>query len=101
MPIDAQPIQELEPNDSRLTAGFLGLSEDPAGSGYAMGFGLGRQDPAPYQSNFSEPDYWRVELLAGDVVSVSVATPVGGLDPYVALLDGAGNWLTNDSDAGA
>src|SRR5882757_7482703 len=90
------PTEENEPNDSRITAEFLPLTEDPSGSGYATGVGIGRQDPAPYASNFADPDYWRVELLAGDVVSVSVDTPGSTLIPYVELRDGSDQAVTSD-----
>jgi large repetitive protein len=76
---------EGENNDSAARATALSLSEDPSGSGYAVGRGIGRQDPAPYQSYFADPDYWRVELLAGDIVSVSVGTPGSELNSYVEL----------------
>jgi len=40
---------------------------------------------ARMRAQFVDPDYWRVELLAGDVVSVSVNTPGSDLIPYVLL----------------
>src|SRR5882757_5315677 len=94
------PTEENEPNDSRITAEFLPLTEDPSGSGLATGVGIGRQDPAPYASQFADPDYWRVELLAGDVVSVSVNTPGSDLIPYVLLRNGADQVLAGDQFSG-
>ena len=90
------PVEEVEPNDTRVTAGFLPLTEDPVGSGYSVGWGLGRQDPG----SFDDPDYWRVELLACDIVSVSVGTPASGANPYIELHNGADQHVAGDADGG-
>ena len=91
---------EGENNDSQLQATLLPLAEDPAGSGLAVGFGVGRQDPAVYQNTWSDPDWWRVELQAGDLVSVSVDTPASNVDSYVELYNAAGQQLTGNDDSG-
>ena len=91
---------EGENNDSQLQATLLPMAEDPAGSGLAVGFGVGRQDPAVYQNTWSDPDWWRVELQAGDLVSVSVDTPASNVDSYVELYNAAGQQLTGNDDSG-
>ena len=85
-------------NDTLATATALPLTEDPAGSGLLMGRGLGRQDPAG--SAWSDPDYWRFEAQAGDIVSISVDTPESSLNPYVELHNAADSNLVSDNDAG-
>ena len=85
-------------NDTLATATTLPLAEDPAGSGLFTGRGLGRQDPAG--SAWSDPDYWRFEALAGDVVSISVDTPESNLNPYVELHNAADQYLIGDDNAG-
>ena len=64
-------------NDTLTAATALPLLEDPAGSGYRLGRGLGSVQPS------SDGDYWSFSALAGDVVSVSVDTPDSDLNPYV------------------
>ena len=71
-------------NNVLVNATALPLSEDPAGSGLWLGRGLGRQDPALPNTNWSDPDYWRIELQAGDWVTMSVDTPESDVDAYVA-----------------
>jgi len=92
--LSATAWDEVEPNDTLSTATGLPLVEDPAGSGYWMGRGLGSIQPS------SDNDYWSFEALAGDVVSVSVDTPDSDLNPRVYLYDAAGNQLGYDDDAG-
>jgi RHS repeat-associated protein len=94
------PVVEMESNDTPETASLLSLTEDPAGSGYFVGRGLGQQDPAASNSNWSDPDCWRIEALAGDVVSVSVETPESGLDPYVEVMNAANSTLAYDDNWG-
>jgi hypothetical protein len=45
-------------------APLLELTEDPVGSGLAIGRALGRLDPA-YGSDYSDLDQWRIELEKG------------------------------------
>ena len=66
------------------TATALPLAEDPAGSGYLVGRGLGSIQPS------SDVDYWSFEALAGDVVSVSVDTPDSGLNPRCVAVQRGG-----------
>ena len=79
-------------NDTRLTAIALPLTEDPSGSGLWLGRGLGRQDPAQYQTYYSDPDYWQVELQAGDWLTVAVDTPDSNVDPYVEVPECRRQW---------
>lgn len=89
---------EAEPNNTPETATFLPL--DPAGTGIMLAWGTGRQDPSAQNTYWSDPDYWRIEALAGDVLSVSVDTPGSSLNPYVELRNAAGSTLASDNDAG-
>ena len=91
---------ETESNNSRILANFLPLTEDPALSGLWLGRGSGRQDPATNQTYESDPDYWRFEALAGDIVSVSVDTPASNLDTYVWLRSAADTVLAEDNNQG-
>ena len=76
-------------NDTLLTATALPLTEDPAGSGYFLGRGLGSLQPS------SDTDYWSFMALAGDVISISVDTPDSDLAPYLYLYDAAGSGLAS------
>ena len=91
---------EVEPNNTRIDATYLPLTEDPAGSGLFKGVGSGRQDPANNQNYWSDPDYWRLEVMAGDVVSLTVATPEHSLNTYVELHNAADSSLVSDNDSG-
>ena len=44
----------------------MALAEDPAGSGYYLGFGCGAIDPS------GDYDWWKFEARAGDRVAVAV-----------------------------
>ena len=81
-------------NDTRLTATALPLIEEPGGSGYFVGRGLGSIRPA------DDLDWWRFEALAGDLISVSVDTPESNLDPRVRLYDAAGDQVGTDRSSG-
>ena len=72
-------------NDTSATATALPLAEDPTGSGYFVGRGLGS-----VQSG-TDQDWWSFQALAGDVVSVSVNASNSNLDPYVWVGDANGN----------
>ena len=50
--------------------------------------------------NASEVDSWSFDALAGDVVSISVETPTGALDPYVEMRNSANGLLASDEDSG-
>ncbi|HEX9890428.1 MAG TPA: lectin-like protein, partial [Nitriliruptorales bacterium] len=71
-------------------APLLVLTEDPAGSGLAIGRAIGRLDPA-YGNDYSDLDVWRIELEQGDRVSISVDSPASTLYPWIYLYDPAGN----------
>ncbi|HUT09137.1 MAG TPA: C-type lectin domain-containing protein, partial [Thermoguttaceae bacterium] len=86
---------EVEPNNTRVAATPLPLTQDPAGSGFFLGFGAGQQDPATSDA-YSDPDYWRFEALAGDIVSIAVETPDSGVYPYVQLRDAGESVLASD-----
>ncbi|MCE5334113.1 MAG: tandem-95 repeat protein [Desulfobacteraceae bacterium] len=88
-------------NDTPFTATELPLTEDPAGSGLLIGRGLGRQDPADYNdSSWSDPDYWKIEALAGDIVSISVDTPDSSFETYVELHNSVDSQVAADDDSG-
>jgi hypothetical protein len=70
-------------------APLLELTEDPAGSGLAIGRALGRLDPA-YGSDYSDLDVWRIELEKGDRVSISVDSPASDALSAMWLYDAAG-----------
>ncbi|HNC52017.1 MAG TPA: pre-peptidase C-terminal domain-containing protein, partial [Accumulibacter sp.] len=101
LPAASTLLQENEPdNNQLLTATMLSLNEDPAGSGLAIGRAEGRQEPAVSGDYWSDPDWWRLDLQKGDVISVSVDTPASDLDPYLALNDGTGSGITSDDNSG-
>ncbi len=87
-------------NNTALNATVLPLTEDPAGSGLLLGHGLGNQDPAVMYSYWSDPDYWRVELQAGDWVSVSLDTPDSDVNTYVELRNADDGTLVGSNDEG-
>ncbi len=88
-------------NDTPADATILPLVEDPVGSGYFMGLGLGSIDPAVPDGNWwTESDYWRFEAVAGDRVAVSVDTPDSALDPYVELRNAADGGLVGSNNEG-
>ncbi len=66
--------------------------EDPAGSGYFIARGVGEIA--------SGTDWWRVSLLAGDVVTMAVDTPTSLLNPAIDLYDPAQAYITGDTNCG-
>jgi Lectin C-type domain/Bacterial pre-peptidase C-terminal domain/CARDB len=72
----------------------LPLEEDPPAGGYYVGRGSGSIDPA------GDNDYWKIEAMAGDRISLALEAPDGGLNPYVELYNAAGNYLTADDNGG-
>ena len=101
--IETAPFIKVEGDDNNTiaTATELVLSENPASSGLLLGAGTGVQDPAYMYNSWSDPDYWRVELLAGDLVSITVATPDSELNPYLELRNAADGSLVGSNDEGA
>ncbi|RDE49092.1 MAG: LEPR-XLL domain-containing protein, partial [Candidatus Accumulibacter meliphilus] len=97
---ESEPVAEVEGNDTRITATALPLAEDPAGSGLLLGRGMGRQDPAVNYNSWSDADYWRVELQAGDLVSVSVDTPDSDVNAVVELRNAADGALATSDNEG-
>lgn len=92
-----------DPNDdngTRLTAGELVLTEDPANSGLLLACGAETISPANANDTWSDPDYWRFEALAGDHVAMHVDTPNSDLNPCVELRNGADGVLASDDNAG-
>ncbi|RDE49091.1 MAG: tandem-95 repeat protein, partial [Candidatus Accumulibacter meliphilus] len=87
-------------NDTLINATALPLAEDPAGSGLLLGRGMGRQDPAVNYNSWSDADYWRVELQAGDLVSVSVDTPDSDVNAVVELRNAADGALATSDNEG-
>jgi hypothetical protein len=101
LPAASTLLHENEPdNNALLTATVMPLTEDPVGSGLAIGRAEGRQDPATSGDYWSDPDWWRLELQKGDVISVSVDTPASDMDPYLWLGDGSGSGITSDDNSG-
>lgn len=101
LPAAASLITKNGPgNNQMLTATLLPLTEDPVGSGLAIGRGEGRLDPAVSGDCWSASDWWRLDLQMGDVISVSVDTPASDMDPYLALNDGTGSGITSDDNIG-
>jgi hypothetical protein len=86
---------QIEHGGSGPQAPLLDLTEDPAGSGLAIGRALGRLDPA-YNSDYSDMDAWRIELEKGDRVSISVDSPASTLYPSMWLYDSAGTSVASD-----
>ena len=93
--------QEAEPNDVIDDATPLMLAEDPAGRGLLAAYGQGTIDPATANNTWSDPDYWSFSALAGDVVSITVATPSSLADTYVELRNSAELVLRSDANSGA
>ena len=87
-------------NDTLYTATVLPLAEDPAGGGLWLGRGIGRQDPAVSGNYYSDPDWWQVELRAGDWLTVAVDTPDSAVDPYLEVVNAAGGGLASDENGG-
>jgi hypothetical protein len=101
LPAVSTLLQENEPeNNSLLTATVMPLTEDPLGSGVAIGRAEGQQAPAISGDYWSDPDWWRLQLQQGDVISVSVDTPTSDMDPYLWLGDGSGSGITSDDNGG-
>jgi hypothetical protein len=101
LPAASTLLHENEPdNNALLTATVMPLTEDPVGSGLAIGRAEGRQEPAVSGDYWSDPDWWRLELQKGDVISVSVDTPTSDMDPYLWLGDGSGSGITSDDNSG-
>ncbi|MDH7498796.1 MAG: CARDB domain-containing protein, partial [candidate division NC10 bacterium] len=98
--MQVDPVMEVEDNNTPSMATFLPLTEDPVGSGLFLGWGLGAQDPARPSETWSDPDYWRIEAQAGDILSVSVDTPESAVDPYVELRSATDGGLRGEFDSG-
>jgi hypothetical protein len=90
---------QIEHSGFGSQAPLLELSEDPAGSGLAIGRALGRIDPAN-ASDYSQIDAWRIEVRQGDRISVSVDSPASVLYPWLWLYDAAGNNVASDTNNG-
>jgi len=99
LPTDRQ--FEGRSNNGFAAATALELTESPAGSGLWLGRGLGMIDPGYPQDEWTDPDYWRFEAKAGDLVTASVATPDGNLNTRMRLYDARGTQLVENDDSGA
>lgn len=86
-------------NNNRQSATPLPLAEDPAGSRYLVGRGIGSIDPAIYQTN-TEEDWWSFEGQAGDRISLAVDVPGSTADPEVTFYNAAGGQLISDTNGG-
>ena len=91
----------VESNDAIGSATALTLIDDPLGSGLITGYGEGEINPATSNNTWSDPDYWEFPALAGDVITVAVATPTSDVDPYVELRNSADGVLRSDNNGGA
>jgi hypothetical protein len=92
----APPVgYQIEHSGVGPQAPLLELTEDPAGSGLAIGRALGRLDPA-YYNDYSDLDVWRIELEKDDRVSISVDSPASTLYPSMWLYDPAGTQVASD-----
>lgn len=85
---NASSYVEIEPNDTVATAQIL--IHD--GSINLTGF----RESSPV-NGFN--DYFRFDATAGDALTIQV-NAIGGGDPLIQLLDGAGNFITFDDDSG-
>src|SRR5882762_727653 len=70
------------------------LVVDTSIAGYSIGRGTNAINSA------GQVDSWAFDALAGDVVSISIDTPSGGLNPYVELRNSANGLLVADDDGG-
>ena len=93
-------VAETEPNNLPGNATALLLVPALQGSSQLLGYGSGTQELATPYTNWSDPDYWRIELLAGDLVSVSVNTPDSALDVYVELRNDTDSQVAHSNDEG-
>ena len=82
-------------NDSLATATPLPLTEDPPGSGFSVGRGMGSIDPS------GDTDWWSFTANAGDLISIAV-DPVEhqSVDSEIILRDSSGGYLSGDRDGG-
>lgn len=97
--IPADETLENGSNNTQGTATALTLTETPSGSGYLVAYGMGSIRPT---RTVSDVDYWSVELLAGDVVSISVDAADGSrVNSYVALINPSGSGGTSNSNSGS
>lgn len=94
-------VAEIEPNNVIGSATTLPIVNDPVGTGMYTGYGTGAQSPATSGTTWSDPDYFGFTALAGDVVSVAVATPDSAVNPYVELRNSADGVLSSDDNSGA
>ncbi|MCA9264762.1 MAG: pre-peptidase C-terminal domain-containing protein, partial [Planctomycetales bacterium] len=87
-------VDESEDNGVLAAATELPTTEDPFGSGYHLGCGAGSWGTS------SDIDYWSIDLIAGDVVSVRVDATDGSPNPYVELRNSADGRLFSDNNNG-
>ncbi|WP_158262470.1 MULTISPECIES: pre-peptidase C-terminal domain-containing protein, partial [Pirellulaceae] len=96
--IDFPDVYQLESgaNGSLAEATAVPLTEELAGSGLAIGRGLGAIDPA------GDQDWWSFEAQAGDRIAVAVDRfgDHQALDSEIYLYDSTGNYLASERDAG-
>ncbi len=83
-------VYEGRDNNGRSAATALSLVEDPVGSGYYLGHGLGSIDPT------SDEDWWSFETQAGDRVAVAVDTPESGVRTVPYIYGESGGSLSYD-----
>lgn len=93
-------VFEGRSNNGFAAATALEPVEDPAGAGYWVARGQGSVDPAWGSTEWSDPDYWRFEVEAGDLVTLAADTPRSDLDVLLRLYDEAGREQTASNDEG-
>ena len=95
--VDFADVYQFEgrANDEQAIATPLKLTEDPGGSGFSIGRGIGSVDPS------GDTDWWSFEAIAGDFISISVDS-VGNqsFDSEINLWDSTGGYITGDRDSG-
>ena len=95
--IAGDPVVDYEGvnNDELATATSISLNEDPGGSGFSIGRGIGSIDHS------GDADWWSFTANAGDLVSVAVDSAGShSFDSEIILRDSVGNYITGDRDSG-
>ena len=81
---------ETPDNDEFANASPLVSTEDPAGSGVFFAYGDGAVEMG------SDVDHWQFDAIAGDQLTIAIATPDSGLESRVSLHNAAGDSLISD-----
>ena len=88
-------------NDSMATATALPITADSATPELLFGHGIGVIYPAAYANWWSDNDWWKFTVQAGDKITLRTETPAGSsLDPMVGLYDSSGNEVASNDNSG-